>query len=126
MTTSWGIDSATGGTCSTLVKGRGPGSELDISMSGGDCVVDFSCETRVSMVPAIHPSVISDYLVWAYTNLFVNRCLGPLMTILGWVDKNGAPWFKWLEFFSAIVVAEGLFVILGMKKLGSGVKFGLC
>ena len=37
LTTSWGIDSATGGTCSTLVKGREPGSELDTSMSGGDC-----------------------------------------------------------------------------------------
>ena len=37
LTTSWGIDSATGGTCSTLVKGRGPGWELDISMPGGDC-----------------------------------------------------------------------------------------
>ena len=36
LTTSWGIDSATGGTCSTLVKGRGPKSELDTSMSGGD------------------------------------------------------------------------------------------
>ena len=34
LTTSWGIDSATGSTCSTLVKGSGPGSELDISMSG--------------------------------------------------------------------------------------------
>ena len=37
LTTSWGIDSATGGTCSTLVKGRGQGSELGTSMSGGDC-----------------------------------------------------------------------------------------
>ena len=37
LTTSWGIDSANGGTCSGLVKGRGPGSELDTSMSGGDC-----------------------------------------------------------------------------------------
>ena len=33
-----GIDSATGGACSTLVKGRGPGSELHISTSGGDCL----------------------------------------------------------------------------------------
>ena len=31
LTTSWGLGSATGGTCSTLVKGRGPGSELDTS-----------------------------------------------------------------------------------------------
>ena len=37
LTTSRGIDSANGGTCSALVKGRGPGSELDTSMSGGDC-----------------------------------------------------------------------------------------
>ena len=37
LATSWGIDSATGGTCSTLVRGRGPGSELDTSMSGSDC-----------------------------------------------------------------------------------------
>ena len=40
-------------------------------------------------------------------------------------DTNGAPWFKWSEFFSAIVVVESLFVLLGMMKLGSGVKFGL-
>jgi len=32
------------------------------------------------------------------------------------MDTNGAPWFKWLEFFGAIVVIEGLFVLLGMKK----------
>ena len=31
--TSWGVDSATGGAWSTLVKGRGPGSELHISTS---------------------------------------------------------------------------------------------
>ena len=37
LTTSRGIDSANGGTCSALVKGRGPGTELDTSMSGGDC-----------------------------------------------------------------------------------------
>ena len=55
-------------------------------------------------VPAIHPSIITSYLVGTYTNLFVNRCLGPLMTILGWMDTNGASWFKWPEFFSAIVV----------------------
>ena len=41
------------------------------------------------------------------------------------MDTNGVPWFKWPEFLSAIVVIEGLFVLLGMKKLGSGVKFGL-
>jgi len=41
------------------------------------------------------------------------------------MDTNGGPWFEWLVFFSAIVVIEGLFVLLGMKKLGSGVKFGL-
>jgi len=48
------------------------------------------------------------------------------MTVLGWMDTNCAPWFKWLEFLRAIVVIEGLFVLLGMKKLGSGVKIGLC
>ena len=48
-----------------------------------------------------------------------------MLTILGGIDTNGVPWFKWLEFLSAIVVLEGLFVLLGMKKLGSGVKFGL-
>ena len=80
----------------------------------------------MSAVPAIHPSVVSNYLVGTYTNLFVNRCLCPLMPILGWMDTNGAPWFKWPEFFSAIVVIEGLFVLLSMKKLGSGVKFRLC
>ena len=55
--------------------------------------------------------------------MFVNRCWDALLTIL---DTNGVPWFKWQELFSAIVVIEGLFVLLGMKKLGSGVKFGLC
>ena len=80
----------------------------------------------MSAVPAKHPSVVTSYLVGMYTNLFVNRCLGPLMTILGWMDTNSAPWFKWPKFFSAIVVIEGLFVLLSMKKLGSGVKFRLC
>ena len=85
----------------------------------------FSCETQVSAVPVIHPSIVSDNLVWAYTNLFVNCCWGPLLTIFGGMDTNGVPWFKRPEFLSAIVVIEGLFVLLGMKKLGSGVKFGL-
>ena len=43
----------------------------------------------------------------------------------GGVGTNGVPWFKWPEFLSAIVVIDGLFVLLGMKKLGSDVKFGL-
>ena len=78
----------------------------------------------MAAVPVIQPSVVGDYLELAFTNLFVNRCLGRPLTILGWMDTNGGPWFEWLVFFSAIVVIEGLFV-LGMKKLGSGVTFGL-
>jgi len=48
------------------------------------------------------------------------------MIILRWMDTNGAPWLKWPEFFDAIAVIEGLFVLLGMKRLGSAVKFRLC
>ena len=46
----------------------------------------------------------TSYLVGTDINLFVNRCLGPLMTILGWMDTNGASWLKWPEFLSVIVV----------------------
>ena len=63
----------------------------------------FRYEMQVSAVPTLHPSVVSDNLAWA----------------------RAWPELAWPEFLSAIVVTEGLFVLLGIKKLGSSEKFGL-
>ena len=77
---------------------------------------NFSCETQVSAVPAILPSVVTNELVWTYTNLFFNHCLGPFMTILGWMDANGVAGFKWPKFFSALVVIKGFFVFWAWRS----------
>ena len=74
LTTSWGIDSATGGT--SLVKGRGPGSELATSMSGGDCFGTSAVRRRCQRF--LRYNLLSSLITWY-------ECTPTCLSTVAWV-----------------------------------------